>query len=173
MRNRLSAKTPASISERMKEKSMQTATSNQMTRRESMADGSPRSFHEQLLYPAFIGGLHGQPQSTKHERFPGSGDDLGQADCQPADGFDIGYIAQRRVFTPEIVEPKISADAPAIRRKLLHDERFGFNFAADFADDLFENVLDSDDAGRAAELIHNDGEAALLPLETLEQLEQV
>src|SRR5262245_39032745 len=60
-------------------------------------------------------------------------------------------------------------DEPAIA---LVDNRLGLDvvFITNLADDLFEHVLDRDEPGGAAVLIHHDGDLGLLALKLLQQL---
>ena len=104
---------------------------------------------------------------------PGSGHDLELVQSQAGQGFHAGRFAQGRILAPEIVQPHRTARPPAARPQILQHRLLRLVLVVDFAHHLRQDVLDGDDARRAAEFIPHDGQSAALALQTFQQLQQI
>ena len=92
---------------------------------------------------------------------------------QSAHRLHPGHFPQFRVFAPEIIQAHRAVHPPTARPEFLHDKTFTLGLAMEFADQLRENVLHRHQAGDAPEFIQHHRHAASLPLQALEQLQQI
>ncbi len=173
MRKRFIASTPVSIPEKRKESATQnsaaskmqhvgmahrfltTSTSNSRMRRSSAACTVRRK-------PATVTDSPGAGTTSNWRAGPGRPWFRRRAD--PASGGYSRRKLSRRTAPP--TRQRTSAE-------LFQDGPFGGVFGAKFAQHFGQNVLDGDDAGRAAKFIQDNGQPALLALQALQQLQQI
>ena len=122
---------------------------------------------------AVVNTLRGEAEAAEVRALAGVGDDFEFAHEQAAHRVHVGNVAEVGIFAAKIFDAGRAADAPFAGTLLFQNVSAGVGIAADFADDLLENVVNGDQAGGAAEFVEHDGEAAALALERLKKLEQI
>src|SRR5438094_1040768 len=177
MRSRLSANTPDSMPDMKKESASDRATASSavavwFTSMPSLFPAG-RQFNQQLAHPPLIRRGSGQLQAAKDRRLSNGRHRVQLRQQQPTHRIDARDVPQLGILPAKILQPHRGVDAPPALAELLHHEPLCFAFAANLADRLLQDVLDRHQPGRAAEFIEYDRQAALLPLQALQQLQQV
>src|SRR3954471_14202586 len=138
-----------------------------------MCSRAANGFDEQFVNAPVIDRLRRQPEPTKNGALTRSGNDLQFADEQAAHRVHVGNLSKIGILAPKIFNARRAAHAPFSRTLFFENISAGVSIAANFPDHLLQNIMNGHKAGRAAEFIEHNGQAAPLALKGLEKLKQV
>src|SRR5687768_9353373 len=100
---------------------------------------------------AVVDGLRSEAKAAEGRALARGRDDFEFTHEQAAHRVDIGHVAESGVFAAEIFHAGSAADTPFSGTLFFEDVAAGIPFAANLANDLFEDVVNGDEAGGAAE----------------------
>src|SRR5918994_2726693 len=92
---------------------------------------------------------------------------------EPAEGSEVIVLLETKLQrVPDILDRQAAVRQQDVRGDKLEERALRVVLILDLADDLFEDVLDRDQPGRAAVLVGDDGDVDVLPLELCEHVAQ-
>src|SRR6266568_4325343 len=117
--------------------------------------------------PPAIHALHHDPIAVERQLVAGAGDASQHRVDESADGRDLGVLEGAAERLRQIVE-RDAAVHPVTVAVLVDGRRLGdIVLVADLPDDLLQDVLQGDQSGRPAELVHHDRQVRGSPLEVV------